>query len=66
MGKPTVRVKKTIKISLQMTENRARQFEEMVRIFLQAAELQPYPNEFLSAAKGDYLRLEVKDGKGRI
>lgn len=57
MGKPTKRVTKTIKIQLQMTENRARQFEEMLAIFVEAAKLQPYPNEFLSAAKGDYLEI---------
>lgn len=63
-SKPTKRVTKTIKISLQMTENRAERFERMLSIFVQAAKLQQYPNELLSEAKGDYLELrsEVKNG----
>lgn len=62
MGKPTKRVTKTIKIHLQMTENRAERFERMLEIFVQAAKLQPYPGEFLCEPKGDYLEIgkEVK------
>ena len=62
MSKPTKRVTKTIKIHLQMTENRAAQFEKMLDIFVQAAKLQAYPNEILTPSKGDYLEIakEVK------
>lgn len=63
MSKPTKRVKKKITITLQMTDNRADRFERMLEIFVQAAKLQPYPNELLSDAKGDYLEVvsETKD-----
>lgn len=57
MAKPTKRVTKTIKIKLQMTENRAERFEQMLAMFVQATKLQPYPGEYLSAAKGDYLEI---------
>lgn len=58
--KPTKRVKKTIKIKLQMTESRAQRFEEMLDIFLEATRLQPYPNEMISPAKGDFVEMESK------
>lgn len=57
MSKPTKRVTKTIKIHLQMTETRAERFEKMLNLFIQATKLQPYPGEYLSAAKGDYLEI---------
>lgn len=60
MGKPTKRITKTIKVHLQMTENRAERFEKMLALFIEATKLQPYPSEFLSEAKGDYL--EIKGG----
>lgn len=64
MGKPTKRVTKTIKIHLQMTEDRAARFERMLALFIQATKLQPYPGEYLNEAKGDYLDMgsEVKNG----
>ena len=54
----TKRVTKEIKISLQMTETRAERFEQMLRMFIQATKLQPYPGEYLCESKGDFL--EVK------
>ena len=63
MAKPTKRVTKTIKIHLQMTENRAERFEKMLELFVQATKLQPYPGEYLSESKGDYLEVgkDVRD-----
>ncbi len=61
--KPTKRVTKTIKISIQMTEARAERFDKMLDIFIQAIKLQPYPNEYLSEAKGDYIDKESDDGR---
>lgn len=58
MAKPTKRIEKQITISLQMTEARAERFEKMLQLFVTATKLQPYPGEYLSELKGDYLEIK--------
>lgn len=64
MSKPTKRVRVRVTIDYQMTESRAARVKSILMHVITAFIKSPYPYEYISQGKGDYIAIQFSEPKG--